>query len=335
MFVDHAKIYVSSGHGGSGCVSFLREKFMPKGGPDGGDGGRGGDVIILGDPHMRSLLDFRGGKHFRAGRGQHGKGSNRHGKSGKDVIIKVPPGTMIYNAETDELIGDIQQPGDRIVVAKGGRGGKGNARYASSTNQAPRDWQVGGKAEEYVLRLELKLIADIGVVGFPNAGKSTLLSRISDARPKIADYPFTTLKPNLGVVKYHDFSSFVMADIPGLIEGAHRGKGLGFEFLRHIERTRALLFLIDAQAEKPREEFETLLSELENYDSRLSEKPRLVVLSKSDVADETMRKRHKKELQGLEYMYISSVVGEGLAELKERLWAMLEEVRQAAESTEQ
>ncbi len=305
---------------------------MPKGGPDGGDGGRGGDVIIVGDPHMRSLLDFRGGKHFRAGRGEHGKGSNRHGKAGKDVIIKVPPGTMIYNAETDELIVDIREPGDRLVVAKGGRGGKGNARYASSTNQAPREWQVGGKAQELVLRLELKLIADVGVVGFPNAGKSTLLSRISDARPKIADYPFTTLKPNLGVIKYHDFSSFVMADIPGLIEGAHEGKGLGFEFLRHIERTRVLLFLIDSQAEDPAEEFQTLLKELENYDARLLNKPRLVVLSKSDVVDETQRERHRKKLANLDFMYISSVVGEGLDELKEKLWSMLEAAREQEEN---
>ncbi len=319
MFVDRAKIFVASGHGGSGCVSFRREKFLPKGGPDGGDGGDGGNVIIVGDPHMRSLLDFKGGKHFRAQRGEHGKGANRHGRKGKDVIIRVPPGTMVYDADTGKLLADICSPDDRVVVARGGKGGKGNARYVTPTHQAPREWEPGEPGEERTLILELKLIADVGLVGLPNAGKSTLLSRLSKARPKIADYPFTTLHPNLGVVKYKNYTSFVIADIPGLIEGAHEGKGLGHEFLRHIERTRALVILIDVQSEDPLQDYHTLFHELESYNPALLQKPRIVTFSKVDTLPPDQR-RHPAEEQFQEpVLYISSVTGEGLETLVERL----------------
>ncbi len=325
MFVDRAKIFVASGHGGSGCVSFRREKFLPKGGPDGGDGGDGGSVIIAGDPHMRSLLDFKGGKHFRAQRGEHGKGANRHGRKGKDVIIRVPPGTMVYDADTGELLADICSPDDRVVVARGGRGGKGNARYVSPTHQAPREWEPGEPGEERTLILELKLIADVGLVGLPNAGKSTLLSRLSKARPKIADYPFTTLHPNLGVVKYGNYTSFVIADIPGLIEGAHEGKGLGHEFLRHIERTRVLVILIDVQSDDPLQDYQTLFHELESYNPALLQKPRIVAFSKVDILPPGKRK-HPAEKQFREpVLYISSVTGEGLETLVERLNSMLNE----------
>ena len=325
MFVDRAKIFVASGHGGSGCVSFRREKFLPKGGPDGGDGGDGGNVIIVGDPHMRSLLDFKGGKHFRAQRGEHGKGANRHGRKGKDVIIRVPPGTMVYDADTGELLADICSPDDRVVVARGGKGGKGNARYVTPTHQAPREWEPGEPGEERTLILELKLIADVGLVGLPNAGKSTLLSRLSKARPKIADYPFTTLHPNLGVVKYKNYTSFVIADIPGLIEGAHEGKGLGHEFLRHIERTRALVILIDVQSEDPLQDYRTLFHELESYNPALLHKPRIVTFSKVDTLPPEQRK-HPAERQFREpVLYISSVTGEGLDTLVEQLNAMLNE----------
>ncbi|MDQ7054442.1 MAG: GTPase ObgE [candidate division KSB1 bacterium] len=325
MFVDRAKIFVASGHGGSGCVSFRREKYLPKGGPDGGDGGDGGSVIIAGDPHMRSLLDFKGGKHFRAQRGEHGKGANRHGRKGRDVIIRVPPGTMVYDADTGELLADICSPDDRVVVARGGRGGKGNARYVTPTHQAPREWEPGEPGEERTLILELKLIADVGLVGLPNAGKSTLLSRLSKARPKIADYPFTTLHPNLGVVKYGNYTSFVIADIPGLIEGAHEGRGLGHEFLRHIERTKVLVILIDVQSEEPLQDYRTLFHELESYNPVLLQKPRIVAFSKVDTLPPEKRK-HPAEKQFREpVLYISSVTGEGLETLVERLNFMLNE----------
>ena len=325
MFVDRAKIFVASGHGGSGCVSFRREKFLPKGGPDGGDGGDGGNVIIVGDPHMRSLLDFKGGKHFRAQRGEHGKGANRHGRKGKDVIIRVPPGTMVYDADTGELLADICSPEDRVVVVRGGKGGKGNARYVTPTHQAPREWEPGEPGEERTLILELKLIADVGLVGLPNAGKSTLLSRLSKARPKIGDYPFTTLHPNLGVVKYKNYTSFVIADIPGLIEGAHEGKGLGHDFLRHIERTRVLVILIDVQSEDPLQDYRTLFHELESYNPALLHKPRIVTFSKVDTLPPGQRK-HPAERQFREpVLYISSVTGEGLDTLVEQLNAMLNE----------
>ena len=251
MFIDFARIKLQAGQGGSGCVSFRREKFVPKGGPNGGDGGRGGSIILQTDPNLHTLVDFKYRAQYKAKRGQHGQGSDKHGKNAAQTIIKVPLGTVVRNLDTDEILCDMVNVDQKFEVAKGGRGGKGNARYVTATNRSPRDWEVGLPGEEINISLELKLIADIGLVGFPNAGKSTLLSRISAAHPKIADYPFTTLTPNLGIVKYHDFNSFVVADIPGLIEGSHEGKGLGHQFLRHIERTRALAFIIDCTEEEP------------------------------------------------------------------------------------
>ena len=253
MFIDHAKIHVKGGNGGSGCVSFRREKHVPKGGPDGGDGGKGGDVVVQAASQLSTLLDFRYRPNFKAERATHGKGSDKHGKGGKDLIVKVPLGTIIK--ENEEIIADLVEEGQSVIVAKGGRGGRGNARFVSSTTQAPRDWEPGEFGEEKILELELKLIADVGLVGLPNAGKSTLISKLSAARPKIADYPFTTLKPNLGIVKYRDTGTFVVADIPGIIEGAHYGKGLGLEFLRHIERTKLLLILVDCTSEDLNQEF--------------------------------------------------------------------------------
>ncbi len=322
MFVDYAKIFVESGRGGSGCVSFRREKFVPKGGPDGGDGGRGGSVIAVGNAHMHSLLDFQSRKHFRAKRGEHGKGANKHGKGAQDVIIKVPVGTMIYDNISGELLGDIKEADQRLVLAKGGKGGPGNARYVTPTNQAPREWKPGVPGEEKEVRLELKLIADVGLVGLPNAGKSTLLSRISNARPKIADYPFTTLKPNLGVVKYRDKFSFVIADIPGLIEGAHTGKGLGHEFLRHIERTKVLLFMIDITADDPFEDLRTLQEELEQYDQEQLNKPKILAINKCDVfSKEDLNLEAPREFDAV--FYISAVTGEGLVALKDAIWQKL------------
>jgi len=331
MFVDRAKIFVASGHGGTGCVSFRREKFVPKGGPDGGDGGDGGSIIFVADRHMHSLLDFQHRKHFRAQRGEHGKGSNKHGRKGKDVVIKVPPGTVIYNAETGKLLADIDTPGQRVVIARGGRGSKGNARYATPTNQAPREWHPGEPGVELNLLLELKLIADVGLVGFPNAGKSTLLSRISHARPKIADYPFTTLQPNLGIVKYKNFSTFIVADIPGLIEGAHLGKGLGHEFLRHIERTRVLVFLIDIQSEDVRRDYETLLHELEGHDPKLLQKPRLVAFTKIDTVPPEERRELLLSELGTPSLFISAVSGEGLEQLLDMTWEALQAERESVE----
>lgn len=328
MFIDRAKIRVVSGHGGSGCVSFRREKYLPKGGPDGGDGGDGGSVILVGDTHMRSLLDFKGVKQFRAGRGEHGKGKNQHGKSGRDKIVRVPVGTVIYDAITGELVADIVKADQRAVVAPGGKGGKGNARYASPTNQAPREWEPGGPAVERDLLLELKLIADVGIVGLPNAGKSTLLARISDARPKIADYPFTTLQPNLGVVRVGRYDSFVAADIPGLIEGAHMGKGLGYEFLRHIERTRVLLWLIDINAEDPVQDLETLRREMQQYGHALLDKPRVLAISKCDsVSRERIEKFELPDAGAAPLFFISAVTGEGIPALLEALHERLNNVK--------
>jgi len=314
MFVDTATVYVQGGHGGSGCVSFRREKFVPKGGPDGGDGGHGGNVIFVADANMRTLLDFQSRRHFRAGRGQHGMGSNRHGRSGKDVIVRVPPGTTVYDSENGEMLVDLLEPGQRFVVARGGRGGRGNARFVNSTHQAPREWEPGEKGEERVVRLELKLIADVGLVGAPNAGKSTLLSRLSAARPKIADYPFTTLSPNLGIVRYGSHQSFVLADIPGLIEGAHEGKGLGHEFLRHIERTRVLVYLVEATSEQPLKDLDMLQRELRSYNPALLEKPQIVVWSKLDLLGPEGEPPHQASA-ALPECAVSAVTGEGLEQL--------------------
>lgn len=289
MFVDEAKIYVFAGRGGNGCVSFRREKFVPNGGPDGGDGGDGGDVVFEVDQNLNTLIAFRYRQHFKAGHGGHGRGAQRYGLSGDDNVVRVPPGTVMRDADSGRIIADLSEPGDRVVAANGGRGGRGNARFVTATNQAPRRADEGLPGEEKTLLLELKVLADVGLVGFPNAGKSTLLSRVSAAHPKIADYPFTTLQPNLGIVAWgdpQDNRSFVMADIPGIIEGAHEGRGLGIRFLRHIERTKLLLFLIECVSEHPAEDYRMLTDELARYNEALLRKPRVVVFTKTDLVPE-------------------------------------------------
>ncbi|HEY0779132.1 MAG TPA: GTPase ObgE [Gemmatirosa sp.] len=286
MFIDRVVVRVEAGTGGSGASSFRREKFVPMGGPDGGDGGRGGDVVIRGDRNLATLLDYTYRDHWRAERGEHGSGSNRTGASGADVVLPVPPGTVIRDATTGEYLGEILDDGQALTIARGGRGGRGNAKFTSPTHQAPREWEPGDEGERRELELELKLIADVGLVGQPNAGKSTLLSVISAARPKIADYPFTTLAPNLGVVQLSDHRTFVVADIPGIIEGAHEGRGLGLQFLRHIERTRVLAFLIPIDAMDWQAEYDQLRREVEQYSPELAEKPHCVVFTKLDLLGE-------------------------------------------------
>ena len=286
MFIDRAVVKVEAGTGGSGCTSFRREHRVPMGGPDGGDGGRGGDVIVRGDSNLATLLDYTYRDRWQAERGEHGKGANKTGASGDSVVLPVPPGTVIRDADSGELIGEVLESGDEIVVAKGGRGGKGNAFFVTSTHQSPREWQPGEEGEARTLELELKLIADVGLVGQPNAGKSTLLSVISAARPKIADYPFTTLSPNLGVAQLSDHRTFVVADIPGIIEGAHEGKGLGLQFLRHIERTRILAFLIPIDAMDWQAEYDALRAEVTAYSAELAAKPYCVVFTKLDLFGE-------------------------------------------------
>ncbi|HKG91373.1 MAG TPA: GTPase ObgE [Gemmatimonadaceae bacterium] len=286
MFIDRVVVKVEAGTGGSGASSFRREKFVPMGGPDGGDGGRGGDVIVRADTNMTTLLDYTYRDRWAAERGEHGQGSNRTGRSGDSVALPVPPGTVVRDLGTREILGEVVEPGDEIVVARGGRGGKGNAFFATSTHQAPREWQPGEEGEQRTLEFELKLIADVGLVGQPNAGKSTLLSVISAARPKIADYPFTTLAPNLGVVPLTDGRSFVVADLPGIIEGAHEGRGLGIQFLRHIERTRLLAFLIPIDSMDWQGEYDQLRREVESYSEELSRKPHCVVFTKLDLLGE-------------------------------------------------
>src|SRR5215472_18474565 len=282
-FIDRVVIHVEAGTGGSGCTSFRREHRVPMGGPDGGDGGRGGDVIVRGDGNLATLLDYTYHDRWTAERGEHGMGSNKTGRSGVDVILPVPPGTVVRDLDTQELLGEVLDDSDQFVVAKGGRGGKGNAFFATATHQSPREWQPGEEGERRDLELELKLIADVGLVGQPNAGKSTLLSVISAARPKIADYPFTTLSPNLGVVQLSDHRTFVVADIPGIIEGAHEGRGLGLQFLRHIERTRLLAFLIPVDSIDWQAEYDQLRSEIAAYSPALAEKPHCVVFTKMDL----------------------------------------------------
>ncbi|WP_309668944.1 GTPase ObgE [Gemmatimonas sp.] len=286
MFVDRVLVKVEAGTGGSGQTSFRREKFAPMGGPDGGDGGRGGDVIVRGDRNLTTLLDYTYRDAWKAERGQHGEGSNRTGRSGEDIVLPVPPGTVVRDAETQEFLGEVMEDGHTILVAKGGRGGKGNSFFVTPTHQSPREWQPGEEGTARTLELELKLIADIGLVGQPNAGKSTLLSVISAARPKIADYPFTTLSPNLGVVPLSDHRSFVVADIPGIIEGASEGKGLGLRFLRHIERTRMLAFMIPIDAEDWQAELDQLRHEISSYSTELAAKPYCVVFTKLDLLGE-------------------------------------------------
>ena len=326
MFFDEAKIHVKAGDGGNGCVSFRREKYIPFGGPNGGNGGKGGDVYLVADPHLNTLINFKKRSHFKAQRGGHGRGKDQTGKQGEDLTIAVPPGTVAYNANTGQLLADLIQPGQRALVARGGRGGRGNAAFATPTNQAPRLAEKGEPGQERWLRLELKLIADVGIVGVPNAGKSTLLAAVSAARPKIADYPFTTLEPNLGVVTVDD-RDFVLADIPGLIEGAHAGAGLGHQFLRHIERTRLLIHLLDGASADPLGDFEKINEELALFDPQLARKPKVVVLNKMDLPQTQelwpQIRREMKKLE-LEAMSISAVTGQGVPTLLQRVVDLLD-----------
>ena len=325
MFIDEVIILVKAGNGGNGCLAFRREKYVPRGGPSGGDGGRGGDVVLVATQHQNTLLHFRFNPEHKAERGRHGEGSNRKGRDGKSVEVGTPVGTIVYDAETGEQLHDFTQAGDRFVVAKGGRGGRGNARFATSTHQAPTEHEDGHPGEERRLRLELKLLADVGLVGFPNAGKSTLISRISAARPKIADYPFTTLEPNLGVVDAGGDRSFVVADIPGLIEGAHLGHGLGVQFLKHVERTRVLAHLVDVSelsGRDPVQDFEIVMEELRSFSEDLVKKPMLVVATKLDAAQDperidALRKLARKKK--LPFLKVSSATGEGITQLKRAL----------------
>ncbi len=320
-FVDYVKIYCRSGKGGQGSVHFYRSKRSPKGGPDGGDGGRGGDVYLRGDRNYWTLLHLRYNRHIFAGNGQSGGENNRTGADGDDIYIDVPLGTACYDADTGDYITEVREHGEVIRILKGGRGGQGNTRFATSTNQAPRFAQPGEAREERVVILQLKLLADVGLVGFPNAGKSTLLSAITTSKPKVANYPFTTLVPNLGIVKYRDGRSFVMADIPGIIEGAAEGKGLGLRFLRHIERNAALLFLIPSNADNIAQEYEILLGELEKYNPSLLEKNRVLGISKSDLIDEDIEEMIRETLpEGVPVCFFSSVTGQGVAELKDLIW---------------
>jgi len=328
MFIDEAKITVKGGDGGHGCIAFRREKYVPKGGPSGGDGGSGGSVYIISDPHDNTLLKFRFNHTFRAERGRHGEGSNRHGRSGSDLDVSVPIGTVVHDDETGEELHDFTKPGERVLIAKGGRGGHGNAHFASSVNRVPHKAQDGAPGEEKTLRLELKLLADVGLVGYPNVGKSTLISRISAARPKIAEYPFTTLEPHLGVVSVGMDQSFVVADIPGLIEGAHLGHGLGIQFLKHIERTRVLLHLIDMSAmseRDPVDEFHAIESELAEHNPDLPRKPKIIVAAKMDVAiPEKVEKLERwTKKNNFELIKISSVTGAGLDQLKHAVFNKL------------
>ncbi|MBX7119806.1 MAG: GTPase ObgE [Gemmatimonadaceae bacterium] len=328
MFIDLVTVRVTAGTGGSGCTSFRREKFAPMGGPDGGDGGKGGDVLVRGDANLSTLLDYTYRDHWEAERGEHGMGSNKTGRSGEDIVLPVPPGTVIRDRDSGERIGEILEHGDVIRVAKGGRGGKGNAFFATATHQAPREWQPGEEGEARALELELKLIADVGLVGQPNAGKSTLLSVISAARPKIADYPFTTLQPNLGVVQLSDSRTFVVADIPGIIEGAHEGKGLGLQFLRHIERTRLLAFLIPIDAMDWQAEYDQLRREVENYSAELAAKPHCVVFTKLDLLGEHYVPEIVAPLAFARYA-ISAAGRMGLDDLKSGWWSRLLELKKA------
>src|SRR5690348_7710468 len=338
MFIDEAKIRVKAGDGGNGCMAFRREKFVPRGGPSGGDGGRGGDVVMESSERHNTLVHFRFNPEYKAERGRHGEGANKTGREGVDILLKVPVGTIVYDDETGEVVHDVSRADERVVIARGGRGGRGNARFATSTHQAPRECEPGRPGEERTLRLELKLLADVGLVGYPNVGKSTLISRISAARPKIADYPFTTLQPNLGVVLVGDAPnevSFVVADIPGLIEGAHEGAGLGTQFLRHIERTRLLVHLVDISDSSgrtdPVKDFEVIMGELERFGAGLKTKPMLLVASKCDAANKTKLAKLKKFAKSryLDIYPISAVTGEGVDKLKYAIAEKVQEIRRA------
>jgi GTPase len=340
MFIDEAKIRVKAGDGGNGCMAFRREKFVPRGGPSGGDGGRGGDVIMESTQRHNTLMYFRFNPEHKGERGEHGMGSNCSGREGKDVVLKVPVGTELYDAETGELVHDFTHPDERIVIAKAGRGGRGNQHFATSTHQAPREHELGRPGEERVYRLELKVLADVGLVGYPNVGKSTLISRISAAKPKIADYPFTTLEPNLGVVSIGEApnqESYVVADIPGLIEGAHLGAGLGVQFLRHIERTRVLVHLVDVSDASgrpdPVEDFKVIMGELRSFGHGLDSKPMIVIASKADVAnpDKLKKLRSMAKRRKLPFYEISAVTGLGIEKLK---YAIGERVRESRKESE-
>ena len=320
IFVDRAVIEVAGGTGGSGAEAFRREKGIPRGGPSGGDGGRGGDVVLVTDPQLSTLLDFSYRRHYRAARGLHGSGNNRTGRSGAQLVVSVPPGTAVRDADSSELVGELLEAGDRLVVAPGGRGGRGNARFATARNQAPRRWEPGEEGQYRRIELELKLIADVGLVGEPNAGKSTLLASVSAARPKVAEYPFTTLVPSLGVVHLPDFRSFMLADIPGIIEGAHRGKGLGLRFLRHVERTRTLVYLIPADSVDPQAEYERLRAELEGHSRTLARREHCLVVSKMDLAEPGGPAPLIEAPDAWGRFRVSAVTRQGLQELTEALW---------------
>ncbi|MFA3783920.1 GTPase ObgE [Melioribacteraceae bacterium 4301-Me] len=328
MFLDYAKIYVKAGNGGKGAVAFRREKYVPKGGPAGGNGGKGGDVIFVADRNLNTLLDFKYKRKYVAENGENGGSSLKDGRNGSDIIVKVPVGTIIKDALSNKIIADLQVDGMKFIVAKGGKGGKGNANFATPTNQTPRFAEPGKPGEEKEIILELKLIADVGLVGFPNAGKSTFISKISAAKPKIADYPFTTLEPNLGIVPYKDFQSFTVADIPGIIEGAHEGKGLGLKFLRHIERTKILLLMIDVSSKNYSKDYKILLNELEQYSKVLAKKTKVLAITKIDLLNEDeLKQKFRAKVDGYngKLFFISSVTGFGIEKLLNHLWLILNE----------
>jgi GTP-binding protein len=327
MLIDRAVVRVVGGTGGSGASSFARFKYKPKGGPDGGDGGQGGSVYVKADPNLATLLDYRYRTIWQADRGEHGKGKTQTGASASDIYLPIPPGTVVRDAATGELIGEVLQGGDTLRVARGGRGGRGNARFATSTHQAPREWEPGEAGEDRQIELVLKLIADVGLVGEPNAGKSTLLSVVSAARPKIADYPFTTLEPNLGVVDLSGHRTFVMADIPGIIEGAHQGRGLGFRFLQHVERTRVLALLIPLDSEEPQAAYERLRNEVRQYSRALAEKEHVVILTKRDLHPPGHPLPQVNAPGSAGVLAISSASGQGLEELKELFWKLVEQTK--------
>lgn len=325
-FVDYIKVFFRSGNGGKGVVHFRRDKFIAKGGPDGGDGGRGGHIILKGNKQLWTLLHLKYRKHIHARNGENGSGSNCTGANGKDIIIEVPLGTVAKDAETQQVLFEITKDGEKQILCKGGRGGLGNAHFATPTNQVPMHAQEGEPGQEGWKILELKILADVGLVGFPNAGKSTLLSVVSAAKPEIANYPFTTLAPNLGIVSYRDDKSFVMADLPGIIEGAHEGKGLGIRFLRHIERNSILLFVIPADSNDIKKEYRILLNELKRYNAEMLHKPRLLVITKCDLIDDELEKLLKKELpKDITHVFISAITGKNIPALKDKIWKMLNE----------
>jgi GTPase len=322
-FVDYVKLFCRSGNGGPGSTHYHREKYIAKGGPDGGDGGRGGHVILRANTNYWTLIHLRFARHVFAEHGSSGSGARSSGKAGSDIYIDVPVGTVVFDAETGEFLCDVTEPGQEVILLKGGRGGMGNWNFRTATNQTPRFSQPGEPMIERNIVMELKLLADVGLVGFPNAGKSTLLSVVSAAKPKIADYPFTTLEPNLGIVAHRDNQSFVMADIPGIIEGASEGKGLGLRFLRHIERNAVLLFMVPADSKDIHEEYDILLNELAQYNPELLDKQRILAISKADLFDEEMKVDVRKDLPNIPCMFLSSITGEGLVELKDMLWKEL------------